>query len=485
MSCSSPRPRYECGVVWFRNDLRITDHAPLTEALSVCSRVHCVYFLPARYNASGYAGIPRITPLRAKFLVEALQGLQRALRTYGVQLEIVEEGVQDSFDKVFRLQKVDSLFYYDEAGTEEANDTREVLHAARRQSVAVFSFCGQSLCHPDDLPWDIHDMPDVFTKFRKQVERNMAVREPLPAPPIPVNMRCETRAVPEVVLPEWLVQCAANAVECDSTAFPFRGTEADAVLRINTYLWDTGNIEGYKETRNGLVGTEYSSKLSPWLAIGALSARSVYSEVKRYEQTRVRNESTYWLVFELLWRDFFLFQMMKHGRRSFRLDGPFSKKRSWSFDPDAFEAWKQGRTGVPFVDAGMRELVETGYMSNRIRQNCASFLSNNLNIDWRYGAQWFEAHLLDYDVSSNWGNWAYNSRVGCDPRDRFFDVVGQGERYDRNAEFISLWIPELAHLSSRHRHRPWLSPDDTGRYPRPVIDLEASYERLRRESRKS
>ncbi len=447
-----------------------------------------MYHISSRYTQTGYTDIPRLTPKRARFLVQALVDLRIGLSGRRGDLRVTDADLSEAMQQVIRSERIDAVFFHEEAGTEEESEADAVDRIARSMGIPVHRYRGATLVHPDDLPWDVSGVPDVFTPFRKHIERDFSVRDPLP-PPQSLNrtgsVDCTEGTSSSAAIPSWFVEAAGQTATCDRTAFPFEGGESAARARVQSYLWDTGNIEGYKETRNGLVGTEYSSKLSPWLAIGALSARSVYSEVKRYEQTRVRNESTYWLVFELLWRDFYLCQMMKHGRRSFRLDGPFSKKRSWSFDPDAFEAWKQGRTGVPFVDAGMRELVETGYMSNRIRQNCASFLSNNLNIDWRYGAQWFEAHLLDYDVSSNWGNWAYNSRVGCDPRDRFFDVVGQGERYDRNAEFISLWIPELAHLSSRHRHRPWLSTEDTGRYPRPVIDLEASYERLRRDSRKS
>ena len=160
------------------------------------------------------------------------------------------------------------------------------------------------------------------------------------------------------------------------------------------------------------VGADYSSKFAPWLALGCLSPRYVASQCSLYEQKRVANKSTYWLVFELLWRDFFRFFGVKHGNSIFKLDGTLGHEahgshpnsRRWSFDKRHFQAWKDGKTGYPLVDANMRELAATGFMSNRGRQNVASFLAIDLSMDWRYGADHFESLLLDYDICSNWGN---------------------------------------------------------------------------------
>ncbi|TVQ24607.1 MAG: DASH family cryptochrome [Spirochaetaceae bacterium] len=474
---------YRCGLIWFRNDLRLSDHEALFRASEACETVVCLYFIPVALQGMGYGGLPRFSRLRARFLKESLTDLAGGLSELGAGLYVTDSGFSETLEALFREHRVDALFFHDEPGDEEAREAEICLSVASRFGIEVHQFFGASLHHPDDVPFEIADTPDVFTSFRTNVEKTGNIRPPFPKPVYlksPLQVRHDS-----FTLPSWLSECAGKAETSEHTAFPFVGGENAALKRLKSYFWETRGIERYKETRNGLVGTEYSSKLSPWLAVGCISPRAVFAELLQYEQQRVRNESTYWLIFELRWRDFYMFQMLKHGKRSFNLHGPFNKARSWGEDEKGLEAWKCGRTGVPFVDAGMREVTATGYMSNRSRQNCASFLSNNLNIDWRLGAQWFEAHLLDYDVSSNWGNWAYNSRVGCDPRDRFFDVVGQGERYDRNAEYISLWVPELKRLSTEAMHRPWKNSVDAGRYPRPVVDLEASYTRLYRESRKS
>ena len=159
-----------------------------------------------------------------------------------------------------------------------------------------------------------------------------------------------------------------------------------------------------------MLGLDYSSKFSAYLAHGCLSPRYIADEVYRYENENGSNKSTYWLIFELLWRDFFRFFSMKHGKRIFFPGGAKSVRRPWrnpSKDKQArelFDAWCNGRTGRPLVDANMRELLATGFMSNRGRQNVASYLVLDLGIDWRYGAEWFESLLIDHDVTANYGN---------------------------------------------------------------------------------
>jgi deoxyribodipyrimidine photo-lyase len=267
----------------------------------------------------------------------------------------------------------------------------------------------------------------------------------------------------------------------------FEGGETAGKRRVESYVWDGDHLREYKETRNGLLGANYSSKFSPWLAAGCLSPRWIHREVQRYEDERVENEDTYWLVFELLWRDFFQFQFRKYGARFFTPGGIRGVDTDWNHDRSAFRQWADGRTGVPFVDANMRELNRTGYMSNRGRQNVASFLVDALGIDWRWGAAYFESRLVDYDVASNWGNWAYQAGVGNDSRNNHFDVLSQGEYYDPDATYIGTWLPELASLPSEYAHRPWrLCPEEQADfgvelgidYPQPMLDIESRYREL-------
>ena len=193
----------------------------------------------------------------------------------------------------------------------------------------------------------------------------------------------------------------------------------------------------YKETRNELLGSGYSTKFSPWLAFGCVSARFIMSELERFEAQYGGNDSTYWVWFELLWRDYFKFVALKFGNALFKEGGLLAAtgdRVNWVKGVESdkrFWAWANGETGVPFIDANMRELKATGFMSNRGRQNVASYLVKDLNVDWRRGAEWFESYLLDYDPCSNYGNWLYVAGLGNDPRqDRYFNVIKQAHASD-------------------------------------------------------
>ena len=201
-----------------------------------------------------------------------------------------------------------------------------------------------------------------------------------------------------------------------------------------------GRASHYKERRNELDGWENSSKFSPWLANGNLSVRQICFNLNNYEQKSGANESTYWLFFELLWRDYFQWYAHLYGKRLFAFQGIKQQKPLTSFYPERFRKWCSGNTPYPLVNACMKQLNATGFMSNRGRQIVASCLVNELAVDWRYGAAYFEQQLLDYDVASNWGNWQYLAGVGADPRGkRHFDLDKQTRQYDPEGLFINKW----------------------------------------------
>ena len=166
----------------------------------------------------------------------------------------------------------------------------------------------------------------------------------------------------------------------------------------------------------------------------------IYWEIKNYEKKIKKNQSTYWLIFELIWRDYFKYISLKHGNKIFMVEGILEKKYHWKTDRTLFLEWAEGKTSESFVNANMLELKKTGWMSNRGRQNVASFFAKDMKMDWRIGAAYFESLLIDYDVHSNYGNWMYVSGVGNDPRDRKFDVNWQSKRYDPNNLFQDLWL---------------------------------------------
>ena len=330
----------------------------------------------------------------------------------------------------------------------------------------------------DDIPWPIKNVPDIFSQFRKEAEGSVEVR-PVASAPDQLN------AIGEV----WpgdiptLDELGLEPPTSDPRAvLNYQGGETAGRERLQRYVWEQYLLKNYKETRNGLLGANYSSKFSAWLANGSLSPRTIHQEVRRYEVERVKNKSTYWLIFELLWRDYFRFIAKKYGNRIFQLGGIRQEEPQLRDDWEAFEKWKNSTTGVPFIDANMREINATGFMSNRGRQNVASFLVKDLKVNWTWGAAYFESRLIDYDVCSNWCNWNYVAGVGNDPREnRYFNIMSQAQRYDPKGEYVRHWIPELSHVAGKRVHYPTEIPtaeleafgvvigED---YPNPLVGFE-------------
>lgn len=263
----------------------------------------------------------------------------------------------------------------------------------------------------DGTVWLCFSTPDTYTHFRKDVESGCKVRAEKrmpdklkPLPPALVGISENLPTLQDLKLEgtcglTWLRRRLQTFYltepQIDArSAFPFSGGETAALSRLKSYLWDTRAVETYKITRNGLLGSEYSTKFSPWLAFGCISPRRIFYELKKYEMERVQNDSTYWVIFELLWRDYFRFVAAKYDNCLFYSGGIKKVKYRWNEDLEKFKKWTDGNTGVPFVDANMRELIRTGWMSNRGRQNVASFLTKDLKLDWRMGAEWFESLLV-------------------------------------------------------------------------------------------
>lgn len=441
-------------VLWFRNDLRVHDHAALVEAAKTSTALVPVYIIDPRAWQSKAWGIPRMSARRVQFLLESVQDLRTSLERLGSTLVVRVGAPEEILPALIQEVQADALFLHEEVTSEELALDDAVFRKVP-EAVDVRYFWGSTLYDIDDLPFDVTRMPEVFGQFRREVEREIRPRRPLAVPQhlpaLPENLsRGEIPTLSDLGIIPLPVDKRAG--------FTFTGGETAGCARVEAWVWTQDRLRTYKETRNGLVGDAYSSRLSPWLALGCLSPRWVQAEIQRYEAARVRNEDTYWLTFELLWRDYFRFWALKHGTTLFKREGPKQRSYEWSTDRRRFDAWRVGQTGEPFVDACMRELAATGWLSNRGRQNAASYLAKTLGIDWRLGAAWFEYHLLDYDVCSNWGNWTYVAGVGSDPRDRVFNVVLQAERYDPDGAYVTLWVPELQGLPPAIARAPYRHP---------------------------
>jgi len=481
-------------LVWFRRDLRLHDHHPLHQALGGASPVLAVYcFDPAEFGMNRF-GVPKTGFHRTKFILESVEDLRQSFRRLGGELVIRIGSPDEVLAGLAERFSVQTVFAHRLIGVEENETENRVRRRIEGLGGDVRFIDGHTLIHPDDLPFAVDRLPAVFTGFRKAVESDWKVRPAIESP-----SSLTSAAIPEGFDPGRLPTAAdlgGNdsppefvSESRDLTTMSFTGGETAGKLRWQEYAWDEDRLRVYKETRNGMLSPLDSSRLSAWLSLGCLSPRWVADEIRRYETQRVANDSTYWLIFELLWRDYFSFIAMRHRADLFRRGGIRHVDLPWSTDASSLQAWREGRTGFPLVDANMREIATTGYMSNRGRQNVGSFLTKNLNIDWRLGAQWFESLLVDYDPASNYGNWNYVAGVGNDARGfRFFNITKQARDYDGDGSYVRHWLPELRQVPKEKIHEPWtLSAQEQAEfgvaigvdYPAPIVDLFRSAKRNR------
>ena len=422
-------------IYWFRNDLRLADNLAMTRACAAATHILPVYCHPSPNELAPW-GFARIGTHRRHFLAGTLADLKSQLRLRGSDLIELQGQPQDILVRVASAVGATSIFCEAIAAPEEEDE----IAALRASGITVDTTWQSTLLSPDELPFTPQRMPDVFTAFRHALERAEALPTipltiPAKIPPLPNLPTLPDAVLPFASLPE-LKRETRSSFPYHLAAFSGGASAANAHL---DQYFARKLAHTYKATRNGLSGTDYSSKFSPWLASGALSPRTAYAALKRFEAKHGANDGSYWLWFELLWRDYFRILHLKHGKKLYRARG-LSSQADPAHHPDAFARWCGGKTGEPLIDAGMRELAATGYLSNRLRQNVASYLIYDLGCDWRAGAAWFEAQLIDYDVYSNQGNWLYIAGRGTDPRDgRRFNPQKQARDYDPNGAYQTLW----------------------------------------------
>jgi deoxyribodipyrimidine photo-lyase len=434
------------GFVWFRNDLRVADNHSLSKAILENDRVIAVYCFDPRSFSVGQYGFKKTEKYRARFLLETVVELKKNLAKLNITLFIYHRKPEEIIPDLVYEYAVDNVYSQKEWTPEELNVAVNIKDKISNLNLNWVESYDQFLFHPDDIPFKWQGIPKVFTQFRKLCEKSVAVR-PLASlgSPLSANTVADTisniASDPRANYIPTLQDLGFEDFTLDPrSAFPFKGGEQQGLARVQDYFWNTKNISRYKTTRNGLVGIDYSSKLSAWLGNGSISPRTIYFELLKYEQEVEKNESTYWLVFELIWRDFFKYISIKHGNDLFKVGGILHEDYVWLTDQKLIQQWIAGETREDFVNANMLELMNTGFMSNRGRQNVASFFAKELTLDWRIGAAYFESLLIDYDVHSNYGNWLYVAGVGNDPRDRKFNIQTQSQRYDPRQTYTSLWL---------------------------------------------
>ena len=407
-------------IYWFQHDLRLQDNPGLMQHAEA-KHLLLVYFWP---ESPPWCNLTGMGKQRRRFILESLSALREDLAALGQDLLVLTGQPQLELPRLAReigASRVGTSLspgYYERRAREQV---------AARLSIPLQVHAGNTLFTAGQLPFSAEQLPPQFTPFKHALE-GITPTTPLPAPA-------------ELPPPPSLAFCALESPPClPHTAFPVRGGSSAGHRRLQQWAFGEQAILDYKQTRNCLDGLDGSSSLSPWLALGSLSAREVAAQITRFEAEVTANESTQWLMYELLWREFFHWRALGDDINLFRLGGEPGKLRRCTFEPRNFARWCQGDTNWPLVNALMHQLLETGWMSNRGRQIAASCLVNEFGIEWRYGAAFFEKHLLDYDVASNYGNWQYLAGVGADPRGgRHFNIQKQTEQHDPSQLFIRKW----------------------------------------------
>lgn len=404
--------------------MRIHDNEILLEAVRKADKVLPVYCFDPYYFQKNASGSPKTGSLRARFLLESVADLRKNLQSLQSELVICIGSPAEIIPQLAEQYHVNEVYHHREVAHEETDISEQVETALWKIKLNLKHFIGHTLYHKEDLPFPIKDIPDSFAVFRKKTERESAVRPVLDTPDV-INTPQITDAGELPTLGQLGLD---EPVDDARSSTRFTGGETSGLLRLEQYISDLTQPDAGKSGRNSAT-----SKLSPWLSFGCLSMRQVYWAAKSHHTDR--------LELELLWRDYFRFMFKKHGTKYFKAgDSTVENDEQCN---GIFEKWKSGNTGVPFIDASMHKLNATGYISNFSRQMVASYLVNELEIDWRRGAAYFEEKLIDYSPASNWGNWAYVAGIGRNARDdRYFNSGKNAAELDTKGDFITKWLPE-------------------------------------------
>ena len=410
------------GLFWFRHDLRLADNPPLNHLCAQVDRILFVYVLNQEDKLYRTELDDRLGEQKKQFLLQSIDALDRKLRLKAQHLLIVDRPALKTIRELTAKYDVSHIACGIHPGVHEQAELLELKKALPQiKWINAQSHC---LLSEAELPFNLEALPSTFTPFRKLVE-TLPIAVPI----------CEPSLLPPPVEPP------SSITQWNLTSISVQGGEAAGLAQLNNYLFDTDRVKEYKQTRNALDDWGSSSKLSFWLATGCLSVKTVYAQLTHYESQKGANDSTYWLFFELLWREYFQWYLAKNQAKLFDFAGVQQTPPDTSFNQARFTRWCEGMTDYPIVNACMRQLNQTGYMSNRGRQIVASCLVHELGLDWRYGAAYFEQQLIDYDVASNWGNWQYLAGVGADPRGhRRFDLQKQTAIYDPKGIFRQRWL---------------------------------------------
>eukprot|EP00928_Gymnodinium_smaydae_P025060 TRINITY_DN20091_c2_g1_i2.p1 TRINITY_DN20091_c2_g1~~TRINITY_DN20091_c2_g1_i2.p1 ORF type:complete len:730 (-),score=96.47 TRINITY_DN20091_c2_g1_i2:48-2237(-) len=477
-------------VVWFKiTDLRTLDHEPLLSAHRSGQKVLHLFVLDPRwFKKTPLMGYPRTGTLRARFQYQALQDLSKRLEAEGHTLN-VRAGLSTAavFEELCEDFHVSAVYSANEVCPEELRVLDQVRGVLQKRGAGTLNLSWIYELHKyGDLPEAVRRKgAGGFSGWRRCFADNCKVVEPLPRPEFHKTTGLRWERADSLLSSFAKVSGVGSDIlqgtKTEKAEVIWEGGETAALSRLQAYFFETDSISldftgatNFPHDGHSCTKERSMTKLSPWLSHGCLSARHVYSELKRYEKERLRTDSTARLVHELYFRDFVRFSAFSKGSKIFKLEGIYNSHPpgGWLQDKDAvLDAWTHGQTGFPFLDASMRELKETGHCSHGGREVAGWFLVADTGIDWRLGAEWFESSLIDYEPASNWFNWAFTivprasggnaiqeeAKPLQPARTRLQtpEVIYWAAQSDPDADYIKKWVPELSKLPSQMAREPW------------------------------
>lgn len=476
-------PQFDSSLVWFRRDLRHTDHAALYYALWQSRKTYCVFVFDtdilAPLSAQGIRQDRRID-----FIRDSVAELDAALRAAGGGLIILHAAAAKAIPELARELGVEAVFTNTDYEPEAVGRDQAVADALKRDGTLFFSSKDQVIFEKDEVLSLAGKPFSVFTPYKNAWMARLARADgdfflkPYPVEkylhalaPIPASYASST-------LPS-LAQLGFEASNLAQLKIPTGMSGADALFE--DFL---GRIGAYGTARD-YPATKGPSYLSVHLRFGTISIRTLARAALQAMHSGHGGAGAATWLSELTWRDFY-FQILHHhpavGQgRAFRVEYDAIRWEDGPHADERFAAWCEGRTGYPLVDAAMLQINTSGYMHNRLRMVVASFLTKDLGLDWRRGEQYFAIHLNDFDLSANNGGWQWAASSGCDaqPWFRIFNPVTQSEKFDADGKFIRRYLPQLAKLSDKRIHAPWTATPAELRaagvvlgrdYPEPIVD---------------
>lgn len=420
----------------FQDDLRVENNVLFKKAFDSSKLLFCAFVIPANYYEINELGFEEWGGHRKKVLMQALNSLIEELKILNLKLLLFEN--DKKLIDFISLNQIDYLFKSMSPYKFE-NEILKVLPSKVKIKTDKNSFLTSFV----DSDLSIRDLKS-FTKFRKIVESRDWPTHQLP---LTIDERNkfnhifkDNESIHIITNAKNWVDKSLNELKNIEISFNLIADRNFALKHVKDYIWNLKNIKTYKETRNGMINFYDSTKWSTWFALGILSPVEVFNQIIDFENKEVSNSSTYWLKLELLWRDYFKYMGLKYGDMLFSVYGleniEIHSDQNNKLD---FIRWTSGKTKNSFINANMIELNKSGFMSNRGRQNVASYLCHELNLPWTWGAKWFESCLIDYDPSSNYGNWQYISGVGGWGPHKF-DYDWQSQTYDPEKLYQKKWL---------------------------------------------